>query len=156
MRCPICNSKMVEGAICKYCGVTSDQVKNASNKKVAEYRKKDMSDLIYFTTNIPSDVNRIALLMYTIFFGVIGVNHYYVKRYIRGTFSLLSTILSVTFLILRLAVPTVGSVTIFRLMYEIAFTAMAINVILWIFDFVNLIFHKFKVPVVLADKEKIK
>lgn len=156
MRCPICNAKMLEGAICKYCGVTSEQVKNASNKKVKEYRKKDMSDLIYFTTDIPDDVNKVALFMYTLFFGVIGVNHYYVKRNIRATFSLLSTVLSLTFLILRMAVPGVANVLYFRLIYEVAFTTMAINVVLWICDFFNLIFHKFKVPVVLGDKEGSK
>ena len=80
MRCPICGSKMVQGQLCKYCGVTADQVENASNKKVTEYRKNDMSDLIYFTTNIPSDVSRIKLLLYTIFLGIIGVNHYYVTN----------------------------------------------------------------------------
>ena len=37
MRCPICGSKMVQKQLCKYCKITDDQVKNASNKKVKEY-----------------------------------------------------------------------------------------------------------------------
>lgn len=153
MRCPICGAKMVQGQLCQYCGITAEQVDNASNKRVVEYRRKDMSDLIYFTTNVPNDVNRIKLLLFTIFFGLIGVNHYYVKRNIRGTYSVLSTFLSITFLILRLSVPTVMNVTVFKLMYEIVFLCMSINVILWVCDIINVIFKNFKIPVVLADKE---
>ena len=66
MRCPICGSKMVQGLVCQYCNITNDQVINSSNKKVSEYRKKDMSDLIYFTEVIPSDVSRIKLILFTI------------------------------------------------------------------------------------------
>lgn len=152
MRCPICGSKMVQGELCKYCNITSGQVNNASNKKVSEYRRNDMSDLIYFTTEIPNDVSRIKLLLFTIFLGLFGVNHYYVKRNIRGLYSTLSTALCIIFLVLNLAVTTLSSVLVFRLMYEIIFFAMAINVLLWVCDIINLIFKHFKIPVVLADK----
>lgn len=156
MRCPICGSKMIDGKLCKYCNVTDTQVENSSNKKVKEYRKNDMSDLIYFTTYIPSDVSRIKLLLFTIFFGFIGVNHYYVKRNIRATYSLLSTILSIVFLTLRLTIPTLYGVTVFKLIYELSFLAMAINVILWGCDIINLLFKNFKIPVVLGEKESKK
>lgn len=152
MRCPICGAKMVQGQLCKYCGVTDEQVNNASNKKVSQYRKNDMSDLVYFTTDVPSDVNKIALLMYTIFLGFIGVNHYYVKRNIRGTFSLISTVIAIILLILKLSIPTLNSVLVFRIFYEITFTCFAINILLWICDILNVIFRRFKVPVVLAEK----
>ena len=157
MKCHICGSKMVDGKLCQYCKVTAEQVYGASNKKVKQYRKNDMSDLIYFTTDIPSDVNKVRLLLFTLFFGFLGVNHFYVKRNIRGAFSLLSFVISVTLLILAQSVNTLSSVLVFNLFYEIAFFAMAINVLLWICDFINVIFHKFKVPVVLKEKEtKIK
>lgn len=153
MRCPICGAKMVQGELCKYCGVTSNQVKMASNKKVSEYRKNDMSDLIYFTTNIPSDVNRLKLLLFTIFLGVLGVNHFYVKRNIRGIYSVVSDFFGIFMLILKIAIGTIASSLFFQLIYEIFFTMLAINVLLWIFDIMNVIFKNFKVPVVLADKE---
>jgi len=156
MRCPICGSKMVQGQLCQYCKITDDQVTNASNKKVTEYRKKDMSDLIYFTDMVPKDVNRLKLILFTIFFGIFGVNHYYVKRILRGTFSLISFILSLVFIILTLAIPTLNSVVIFRLMYEIVFYSMTFNVVMWIFDIINVLIKKFKIPVVLAEKGENK
>ena len=153
MRCPICGSKMVDGKLCQYCKITDEQVYGASNKKVSQYRKNDMSDLVYFTTDIPSDVNKIRLLLYTIFFGFLGVNHFYVKRNIRGMFSLFSFVISAILLVVDQSVKTIGSVLVFRLFFELAFFAMAINVLLWICDIINVIFRKFKVPVVLKEKE---
>ena len=69
---------------------------NASNKKVKEYRKADKSDLIYTTNIWPKDIGRWKLILFTIFFGLFGVNHYYIKRNKRATFSLVTTILSTT------------------------------------------------------------
>lgn len=154
MRCPICGSKMVQGQLCKFCGIDDNQVKNASNKKVVEYRKNDMADLVYFTTNVPHDVSRLKLLLFTIFFGLLGVNHFYVHRYVRGIYSALSTFVNITFLVLRTAVRTLASVLVFELIYELSLLAMAINVIMWVCDILNVIFKNFKIPVVLADKEK--
>lgn len=153
MRCPICGAKMVQGQLCKYCGIDDSQVKNASNKKVSEYRKNDMSDLIHFTTNVPSDVSRLKLILYTIFLGLIGINHFYVKRNVRGIYSVLSTFVGITFIILKTFVQTLGSVLVFELIYELAVCAMGVNVIMWVFDILNVIFKNFKIPVVLADKE---
>ena len=156
MRCPICGSKMIQNKICKYCNITDEQILNASNKQVKQYRKLDMSDLICFSTVVPTDVSRIKLLLLTIFFGFLGINHFYVNRNIRAFFSLLSFVLAIIFFSLQLSIKTLKTVIIFRLLYEIVFVAMAINVILWICDIVNVIFYRFKIPVVLADKGENK
>ena len=156
MRCPICGSKMIQNKICKYCNITDEQILNASNKQVKQYRKLDMSDLICFSTVVPTDVSRIKLLLLTIFFGFLGINHFYVNRNVRAFFSLLSFVLAIIFFSLQLSIKTLKTVIIFRLLYEIVFVAMAINVILWICDIVNVIFYRFKIPVVLADKGENK
>ncbi len=156
MRCPICGSKMIQNKICKYCNITDEQILNASNKQVKQYRKLDMSDLICFSTVVPTDVSRIKLLLLTIFFGFLGINHFYVNRNIRAFFSLFSFVLAIIFFSLQLSIKTLKTVIIFRLLYEIVFVAMAINVILWICDIINVIFYRFKIPVVLADKGENK
>lgn len=156
MRCPICGSKMIQNKICKYCNITDEQILNASNKQVKQYRKLDMSDLICFSTVVPTDVSRIKLLLLTIFFGFLGINHFYVNRNVRAFFSLFSFVLAIIFFSLQLSIKTLKTVIIFRLLYEIVFVAMAINVILWICDIINVIFYRFKIPVVLADKGENK
>lgn len=152
MRCPICGAKMVQNQLCQYCNITDEQVLNASNKKVSEYRKRDMKDLIHFTNIVPKDVSRFSLLMYTIFLGLIGVNHYYVKRNVRGTFGAVSTGLCLLVFILGIACSFLWSSTVFRVLYELIFYIFIINIILWISDIVNVIIKTFKIPVVLAEK----
>ncbi len=156
MRCPICGSKMIQNKICKYCNITDEQILNASNKQVKQYRKLDMSDLICFSTVVPTDVSRIKLLLLTIFFGFLGINHFYVNRNVRAFFSLFNFVLAIIFFSLQLSIKTLKTVIIFRLLYEIVFVAMAINVILWVCDIINVIFYRFKIPVVLAEKGENK
>lgn len=156
MRCPICGAKMVQGQLCKYCHITSDQVKESSNKKVKDYRRADMEDLICFTTYVPNDISRLKLILYTIFLGLFGVNHYYVKRNIRGTFSVLSFALSMIFMILKLCISTLSSVIIFEIFYEASLLAMTVNIFMWICDIINVLTKRFKIPVVLGEKEKMK
>ena len=156
MRCPICGSKMVQKQLCKYCNITDEQVINASNKKVSEYRKKDMKDLIHFTDVVPKDVSRLQLILFTIFLGLFGVNHYYVKRHIRGSFSVGAVVLSFTFMIISFVNTTIRKILFFELLYELSFWAMAINIFLWFGDVINVLIKKFKIPVVLAEKGEIK
>ena len=156
MRCPICGAKMVQKQICPYCKVTDTEVLEASNKKVKEARKAGNKDLIHTTTNIPKDVSRLKLVLFTIFFGFIGVNHYYINRPVRATFSLISTVGSIAIFIIYLAVDLTGQFGegLFALIYQILFYCMAINVVLWILDIFGALFKSMKIPVVMPDKER--
>ena len=156
MKCPVCGSKMVGGQLCKYCGVTDIEVTTASNKRVKECRKTGNTDLICFTNILPSDVSRLKLILFTIFLGIFGVNHYYVNRNIRGTFSVVASIGSIVIFILGFILGELSGFanTFYILIYDILFFMMAINVVLWFTDIISLIFKNFKVPVVLGSKEK--
>lgn len=150
MRCPICGAKMVNKQLCPYCKITDKQVLNASNKKVTKCRKDGNKDFIHFTTIIPKDVNKLKLILFTIFLGLFGVNHLYVKRVIRGWYSIIIDTLFVIFVLINMFVmPNSGC---FNVIYQIIGYAMAINVILWIFDIINVFVKAFRVPVVLAEK----
>lgn len=156
MRCPICGAKMVQKQICPYCKITDTQVLGASNKKVKECRKQGNKDLIHYTTVIPKDLSRMKIILFTIFFGIIGINHYYVNRSVRASFSMTSTIGSILIFIMYLAIKfsTNFGEVLFSIVYQIIFYCMAINVVLWILDIFGVLFKTFKVPVVIADEEK--
>lgn len=154
MRCPVCGAKLIGKQLCPYCKVTDKQILNASNKKVKEYRKSGNKDLICNTNVLPGDVSRLKLILYTIFLGWCGVNHFYVLRNIRGTYAVVSTAGSIGIMALGLVIKSlVGAwAVIYDILYSVFFYMMAINVILWVFDIFAVIFRTFKVPVVLAKK----
>lgn len=155
MRCPICGAKMVNKQVCPYCKITDTDVNEASNKKVKEYRKAGNKDLIHFTTVLPKDVSRLKVILYTIFLGLVGVNHFYVNRPIRGTYAAVSTGGSLSMFILYLLIKfkTEFGANLFGLVYQVFFYCMAFNLILWILDIFAVLFKTFKVPVVMPDRE---
>ncbi len=146
---------MVKKQICPYCKVTDTQVLGASNKKVKEYRKNGNKDLIHYTTVIPKDLSKLKIILYTIFFGVVGINHYYVNRPVRGTFSMVSAVGSIVMMALYFSIDfsTKFGEAFFALIYQIVFYCMAFNIILWVLDVFAVICKGFKVPVVMPDKE---
>lgn len=152
MRCPICDAKLEGGLVCKYCNVTNEQILNASNKKVKEYRKADKEDLIYFTNVVPDDVNKLKLLVYAILFGFVGVHLFYVNRYKRGLFAVISCVSALFLQVLSLTVVGFRSIIFFELLYEIAIGTLAFSLLFWISDVLSIIFRGFKVPVVLGEK----
>ncbi len=154
MRCPICGAKMMNKQLCPYCKVIDKQVYGASNKKVKQMRKTDNKDLIVYTSVVPSDVSKVGLWLFTIFLGWCGVNHFIINRPVRAWYAVLSCISSfiMTFVNL-LAVPKTlfGEWSIYFIHYA-ALMCMAINVVMWVFDMISLLFKGFKIPVVLPDK----
>ena len=153
MRCPICDARLEGGLICKYCKVTKEQVETASNKKVTEYRKTDKEDLVYFTNVIPKDVSRIKLILFTIFLGIFGVHLFYVKRYKRGLYAVISFSVALFLQIISMTVVGFRNVVALELFYEIMIGAFAFSLLFWISDIIGILIKRFKVPVVLGEKE---
>lgn len=149
MKCPVCGARLYQKQICPYCKITDKQILGASNRKVKECRKTGNTDLIHYSTEIPSDISKIKLYLFTILLGWLGINHYYVLKPIRGTYSVVSFVGAFSILIIQLVN---GYSYLNNLLYHIFFYMMAINVILWIFDIFNVFFKGFKIPVVLPKK----
>lgn len=152
----MCGAKLVAKQICPYCKITDEQITSASNKKVKEYRKSGKKDLICYTNVIPNDLSKLKIILFTIFLGWCGVNHLYVSRPVRGTFSIVATAGSFITLLLGavLKITSNAGLLIYNIFYTIFFYMMAFNVIMWVFDIIAVICKGFKVPVVLPRKEK--
>jgi len=155
-RCPICGAKLQSNVICPYCKITDKQIESASNRKVKEYKAFGNTDMIHYTNIIPSDLSRLKIILYTIFFGLIGVNHYYVLRTKRGIFATVSTagVFIITILPLVTHIGTTAGKVIYNILFEVLFFMMTFNVIMWVSDLIGVVFKTFKVPVVLGEKEK--
>lgn len=151
MRCPICGSSMKHG-FCEYCKITSEQVENASNKAVSKARKEGRKHEIYYSSTMPKDVNAMLLKLFTIFFGWCGVGSFYVKRNIRGIFSVSIIAIALLFYVIGEFAGNLG--VVFQAFYEIAFYACAVNMVMWVWDIFELFIKAYKVPVVLGEKKQ--
>ncbi len=154
MKCPVCGAKMIDDKICRYCNVTSDEVLNASNIEAKRAFKEKRKDDVCYTTDIPSDVNKKKLVLFTVFLGLYGVHNFYIGRLYKGLYNAIS----VGGLILSGFLEYFLGLNAFTFYFGRFFLWLTVvNLFMWFSDIVNLIFNKFKVPVVLPKTEnKVK
>ena len=155
MKCPVCGAKMVDGKICKYCNVTSEQVYEASNKAAKIAFKEKRNDDVCYTTDIPKDVNKTKLTLFTIFLGVFGVGSFYVGRLYKGLYSAITAGLLFVFSILDYLVLNgiIGGKMVIGFISSLVVWLFIVNLLMWISDVFGLVFKTFKVPVVLPENE---
>ena len=156
MKCPVCGAKMVDGVICKYCNVTSEQVTNASNKEAKRAFKENRKQDVCYTTEMPSDVNKKKLILFTIFLGWYGVGNFYVGKNIKGLYCAISFGIATLFSILKTFFIGFFDIAMFYIVaygWQISVYLLMVNMLMWISDIVGLIFKTYKVPVVLAEEE---
>ena len=156
MKCPVCGAKMVDGVICKYCNVTSEQVTNASNKEAKRAFKENRKQDVCYTTEMPSDVNKKKLTLFTIFLGWYGVGNFYVGKTLKGIYCAISFGLAILFSALRAFISNSwGTAMIYIVGYgwQISGYLFMVNLLMWFADIMGLIFKTYKVPVVLAEDE---
>lgn len=162
MNCPVCGAKLYNNNVCKYCkDVTRTRIENASNIKAKEaFKSKDESlkQQVVYSTYIPSDVNKVKLVLLTILLGWLGIHNYYIGRLYKGLFSTLSISIEFCIQALKLANEyyswgVASSLSIFDTIF--AFMG-AFVVIIWFGDVMALLVKKFKVPVILPPVETPK
>ncbi|MBR2468134.1 MAG: TM2 domain-containing protein [Clostridia bacterium] len=150
MRCPVCGARMISGQICRYCNVTSDQVLEASNKEAKKAFKEKRKEEVCFTTNIPKDVNKLKLVLYTILLGWVGVGSFYVGRIYKGLYSAITFGLMVISVVAKLSF---GETEVLMFISSFITWFMVANLLMWISDIFGFIFRTYKVPVVLPKNE---
>ena len=163
MRCPNCGAKFPKNAnICIHCGTMMSQLVTASNKAVVKARKEYQPEIIVYSSIFPSDLSYKKTLLLCIFLGLFGAHRYYTKQ-------TLSAIIMTVLWSLMLVVSFFVGLTWANYLniYELGLSADAVNgifgvvsfcgagvIIKWGFDLINIILKRFKVPVVLGEKQK--
>ena len=155
-RCPRCNKKMfaVEKK-CEQCGLIFERLKKATNSAGKKALAKHEENKVVYVTNLPKDVSKIKLLLFSIFFGFFGVHYAYVGRkklfafcFISNLYLLLYTIFY-TFKLISVAFLTTGYS---GLIFQFLFFPAGIANILWLVSIFQIIFNKFKVPVSIDEE----
>lgn len=155
MRCPICGAKMKYG-ICEYCKIKSEQVSNASNKLAKKaFRTGKGKDEVYYSSTLPPDVNKVKLILLTVFLGYAGAGYFYIGKYARAWVFSMAWVVTIIFEGIRLYLEDKGiaSGDMTKGIAQILTAVCAITLVMWAADLVNLMFKKYTVPVILSENK---
>lgn len=159
MRCPICGAKMRNG-FCEYCKIREEQVTSASNKQAKKAFKTGVDkDQVVYSSTIPADVNKVTLILLTVLLGYTGVPYFYVGKYARAWTMSVVWVVTIVFESLRTRVmsETLATNPWIYYMSKLLLLLCAGFLLLWVSDVINLIFHRYSVPVILGEnKSKFK
>lgn len=140
--CPRCGNKcLINQEKCEECHLIFSRMQFASNKAAKKKIKKFDKDFVIYTNQYPSDISRIKLVLYTIFFGIFGGHYYYVGKYGKGA------IMSASFIYLVFC--TIFNTQVLENFSEYAFVPIGIAAFAWIVSLVLVLTKKFKVPVIV-------
>lgn len=152
MRCPLCFDKIPHYSnICVSCGFNKEELNNTSNAMIFEMRDKD-PEIIIESTVMPKDLKKKRLLLLCIFTGWFGGHLFYCRKYVKGT------IYAIIMSILLIACPFIyGTLPIPFGIDPVDLTTWvsvpgAIVFISWLIELIQIIFNRFKIPVVLLDR----
>jgi len=151
MRCPKCYGKLEKTTqICTKCGFKNAQIKNASNKKAKKLMRSGDGDLVLYTNILPYDLSKKTLVLLCGFLGLFGAHFFYVGRMFRALINLVFSLFAFSFLILRTCnIVATGILLYIEFFVVFVFVFVLINSI---FDFINILLNRFKVPVYIEEK----
>ena len=146
-KCPRCAMKVpVETLICPDCRLNYKKFNEATNKEAKQALKEGEKDNVLMRKGCPPDVNKIKLLLMVILLGFAGGHHYYVGRYKMGLVYSCFFLIGLTNAFLNMMVEGITSSMIYQV-FTLFVLGWGVVLFMWIFDVVNIIFNKFKIPV---------
>ena len=165
VRCPYCRMMIPKYVvICEQCGVTKEQIAQASNRDAKEIIKGRGTGKVVMTKTRPDDIDFVKLILITMFFGMFGGHCFYVGRRIRGMIMLGSMLLFIlSAIIFPMGTPAnmMQDMSPTRRIFVDAGFWFPMDVpgllvlALWFADwFAIVVFNSFRYPVRLANIEK--
>lgn len=150
-KCPRCGKIALQSQrVCDECGLVFARLDEATNTEAKkQFFSKDKS--VVMTSKLPSDVQKWRLLLFCGFLGIFGAHNLYVGRYYRGLYMLICGLFSVVYV----SVLTYYSWGVELMQSTPILIFVGISVLMFVTDFIQVIFNRYKVPVALA-REKWK
>ncbi len=149
IKCPRCGQKSYKTTErCPECDLIFSRLQFASNKAAKRQLLSFNKDFIINTNQLPSDVKRWKIMLYSILLGLIGGHYYYVGKYTKGILMTLGFAYLVVCTILN---PILAGVMEQYLLYF----PIGIYGIAWLISIVYVFTKKFKVPI-LIDMDKLE
>ncbi len=147
-RCPRCGTKNAYTQFrCTDCGLVFSRVENGSNKIAKQLILSGKKNETIKAPSFPKDVKKSKFLLLSGFLGLFGVHNFYVGRYVKATIQLICGMLTIILSVLSSYITNLDYVMSF------AFLPVAINGLMWLFDFIDGIFNRYKIPVAVDFSE---
>ena len=148
-RCPRCEFKVPsEIAVCPRCQLNYNKFNLATNGEAKNAFRQGESERVLYRKGCPSDVNKIKLLLITIFLGFMGGHYYYVGRTKMGVFFSIFALIGITNGILVSLLKATPKGDLYQIFYMLVLV-WGVVIMLWIVDIVKVCFNRFKIPVSL-------
>ncbi len=139
MRCPKCYGSVdKESKVCLKCGFDTKKLADSSNKRAKELLRSGDGDLVLQSRVLPKDLNKKKLLLFCGFLGLFGGHYFYCTVFL--VFS---------------ALHFKGD-KIYAYFEYFALLLFGFVLIFTIWDFFDIVFNRFKVPVYVDEKAKTK
>lgn len=141
-RCPRCETKNeCTNYRCVQCGLIFSRAENGSNKLAKNLILAGNGDKTVKIKQFPKDVSKKKFLLLCGFLGIFGAHNFYVGRYKKAFFMLICGILSV------FCVAVGHILSFYDTLMSFISIPIGFDVIFWMWDFIDGIFNKYKIPV---------
>ena len=163
VRCPYCKAVIAKyTTTCIQCGITKEQIVNASHLEAKEILTKKKKGKVLWTKTIPADLHFTKFVLVLIFLGLFGGHHFYVGRRIKGFFMLGSVILFIIgFFVFPFGNPDAGidmhparEAASWNGVWFPMDVPLLITAVIWFVDwFAVVVFSTFRYPVRIKGKD---
>ena len=158
VKCPYCRGKILKYSTkCEQCGITKEQIRNASNEDAKAIIRKKAKGKVLKTKVRPDDIRFGKLVIFVVLLGMFGAHCFYVGRRKRGFIALSGMIIYMLGVIIfpfpsydvpihpwRAAFENPG------LIFPLDIAGL-VSIVIWFIDWANIvIFQTFKYPVRIA------
>jgi len=148
-KCPRCGIKNDYSMHrCSECGLIFSRVSNGSNKLAKQLLLAGKKNEVVFAPAFPKDVSKKKFLLLSGFLGFFGAHNFYVGRYVKAVYQLVFGLISVVLTAIGGSIPFLD-----RLMSFVS-VFIGVSALMWMFDFVDGCFNRYKIPVavdILSD-----
>ncbi len=151
-RCPRCETKMpAPMRVCPNCQLNFNKFEEATNLEGKRALAMGEKDRVIYRKGCPKDVSKIKLLLLTIFLGFVGVHHYYVGKKWWGLFYTFFFVVGVVNAIIGVVFKVTPTGDLWQL-FTLLVMVWGVVLVMWLFDILNVIFNKYRIPVSLERK----
>ncbi len=143
MKCPRCYEKIDKKFnMCLNCRLKTEELENKSNSKVDLYRKTGKNREVLKTTNLPVEIKKKHMLLWSGLLGAFGIHNMIAKNYLKGLFQMITTLFFII-------VASIGG-AVYNSLYVTAPVLAAISLVIGCIDFIFILSNKYKYPITLS------